>query len=1015
VSPLTEGIVAGVIANGITSILSYIIPQGDTRGHQGRAITHLLEKDQPLATILQKATASVARSSSLTDTKQTEKLRLFMISPDAESLVRQIYGIYFAPEERLKSEPQIREAFLCSLALHLGVSLEAVKPLSNILFPALLEGCERALSLAIDQGVLSAHEAKSASRHLAILDELSAIQENLRLLREPTKLDLREILDFETKFRKQLADRHGFITPPHFDAARKLPIKDICVAPKLMQLGQAKDTEPISLDQFVSRLHRAVVLGNPGGGKSTMAGKLCYDLASDIRARRLANREITPMLVVLRDYGAAKKDSPCSFVQFIERVANSNYQIQPPPRAIEYLLLNGRTAVIFDGLDELLDTASRREIASDIESFCTLYPSVPVLVTSREVGYEQAPLDQGRFVAFRLSPFDEDQVREYARKWFACDSDLTFDQRKQKAAAFLSESEVVSDLRSNPLMLGLMCNIYRGENYIPKNRPDVYEKCSTMLFERWDKGRGIFVPLPFEHHISPAMKYLAHWIYSDEKLQAGVTEPNLVAKATDYLCDVRFEDRDEGESAARKFIDFCKGRAWVFTDTGTTKEGDSLYQFTHRTFLEYFTAAHIVRTNARPADLLATLITKIEMREWDVVAQLSFQLQNKQLEGAGNDLLTSLVDHARRTHGQQTWNVLSFAARCLEFIVPSPRVTREIVTACVEHTLSSVLTPSTIASQQRHSEFEPSQLIGDCLIATVENWGPIADCFSKLMIDRIKNGNEAESVAAAHLALNPSWSISHGRRFRPMSQGVYQFWSDVSNQIAEACSSRILQLCPQNFGTSFDWFVRGKITVSELVGWHGAGALFKSCHHSMHPNVYLSPLGAILIYQVIFNTSPEVGGQLDSLWVRAASDVGRHLIDLPTPWMKAHPIMTLPEWPLPKRASQGTGVSRLVKDPTGLFGCFALLALMVENTMSVGRLKNLAATLKAVKQPDFEDLSPLLAARLEKHNPEEVQRRLDSLQFNRAQQAFVSSWIRAQIDLVSPPQGEEATAGLVPD
>jgi hypothetical protein len=133
-------------------------------------------------------------------------------------------------------------------------------------------------------------------------------------------------------------------------------------------------------------------------------------------------------------------------------------------------------------------------------------------------------------------------------------------------------------------MLALMCNIYRGESYIPTNRPDVYEKCAVMLFERWDKGRGIRVTLPIEAHIRPAMMHLAHWIYADEALQSGVTEQRLVAKTTDYLCPKRFEDRDEAEGAAKQFIEFCRGRAWVFTDTGTTKEGDRLYQFTHRTF-----------------------------------------------------------------------------------------------------------------------------------------------------------------------------------------------------------------------------------------------------------------------------------------------------------------------------------------------------------------------------------------------------------------------------------------------
>ncbi len=53
------------------------------------------------------------------------------------------------------------------------------------------------------------------------------------------------------------------------------------------------------------------------------------------------------------------------------------------------------------------------EISSDVESFCNLYPSVPVLVTSREVGYEQAPLDEKKFEIFRLAPLKEDQVEKY--------------------------------------------------------------------------------------------------------------------------------------------------------------------------------------------------------------------------------------------------------------------------------------------------------------------------------------------------------------------------------------------------------------------------------------------------------------------------------------------------------------------------------------------------------------------------------------------------------------------------
>ena len=267
------------------------------------------------------------------------------------------------------------------------------------------------------------------------------------------------------------------------------------------------------------------------------------------------------MLVVLREYGSEKKARKCSILEYLEQVSSSNYQLKPPSGSLEYLLLNGRAVVIFDGLDELLETRYRMEISNDIESFSTMYPSVPIVVTSRLVGYDQAPLDESKFEVFNIARFDEIQVKEYATKWFSMELDITAVQIERQVNSFMLESDIVPDLRSNPLMLALMCNIYRGENYIPRNRPDVYEKCAVMLFERWDTSRGIHVNLPFEAHIKPAMMYLAHWIYINDNLQGGVSESQLVTEAAKYLLKHRFENEDEATFAAKDFIEFYRGRA----------------------------------------------------------------------------------------------------------------------------------------------------------------------------------------------------------------------------------------------------------------------------------------------------------------------------------------------------------------------------------------------------------------------------------------------------------------------
>jgi predicted NACHT family NTPase len=194
---------------------------------------------------------------------------------------------------------------------------------------------------------------------------------------------------------------------------------------------------------------------------------------------------------VIRDYHAKKMKNSVSIIDFINEELSNDFQIEPPKGAFEYLLLNGYILLIFDGLDELIDTRYREKMVDEIESFCTLYPPIPIIVTSRRIGYEQAALREDMFEIYEMTSFNQAQIREYVEKWFNLDYDLKPNERTEKAKNFMIESEKLADLRSNSLMLSLMCNIYRQENYIPENRPKIYQKCAEMLFKKWDRHRGI--------------------------------------------------------------------------------------------------------------------------------------------------------------------------------------------------------------------------------------------------------------------------------------------------------------------------------------------------------------------------------------------------------------------------------------------------------------------------------------------------------------------------------------------
>jgi hypothetical protein len=67
----------------------------------------------------------------------------------------------------------------------------------------------------------------------------------------------------------------------------------------------------------------------------------------------------------------------------------------------------------------------------------------------------------------------------------------------------------VPDLRANPLLLSLMCILYRGEGSLPRNRAEVYEQCANLLFHRWDARRHIHQDLRVGHLLQPALQHLA--------------------------------------------------------------------------------------------------------------------------------------------------------------------------------------------------------------------------------------------------------------------------------------------------------------------------------------------------------------------------------------------------------------------------------------------------------------------------------------------------------------------------
>lgn len=136
-----------------------------------------------------------------------------------------------------------------------------------------------------------------------------------------------------------------------------------------------------------------VLLGDRGGGKSTLSKKLCLESCN----RFIRGQSRLPIYIQLRTYIAkAADDERLSLKQYIfdsvssASVETDSRDISP---SVLYHLRIGAAFFVADGLDEVLTTANRARVVREITLFRKEFPLCQVLVTSRYVGYETQPLE----------------------------------------------------------------------------------------------------------------------------------------------------------------------------------------------------------------------------------------------------------------------------------------------------------------------------------------------------------------------------------------------------------------------------------------------------------------------------------------------------------------------------------------------------------------------------------------------------------------------------------------------
>ncbi len=633
---------------------------------------------------------------SMADEQARDALSSFLSSVDFAQLATDATVFYLLGSSPVSS-PEIYRRTCQLLEIH-GLAPTAAVDVSQHLVRLLAELAGKIVPDDPSSGISSKNKDKSKQKAIraaledsriklraTISDQLAAIIASL----DAEHVDLRRLNNKIRQLRSAQKAAHATITPPNADNANRVPFDDIYVPPTVTSFGGEKLTRWATAGDLdrVFRLHRRnVVLGSPGAGKSTLAIHLARIIAAD---EQVAGCEVA-MLVVLREHGATTiSRRGMSVARTISEAMFDRYQVSLTGAEIAFLCSSGRLLVIFDGVDELLDPETRRAVVTAIEAFAGIYDRAPMLVTARVIGYEQAPLNQNSFSSLRIAPFTNGQAAEYAYKWFRLDRELTSKDVEQLVASFMRESDESSDLRENPLLLSLMCGLYKYQEYLPSNRPQIYADCAQLLFDLWDRRRHVLRPeFVIEANVAGALEHLAHWVFESQARTVGVLEDDLIQEAAQYLSRRQFdEDHQAARAEARKFIEFCRGRAWVLTEVGATADGVRLYGFAHRTFLEYFTAKHLVQTLSEH-DLLYVLRRRCGDPTWNLVCQLIVQLSRFKRRGFEDELVASVLDSIHEKSPDEQPIALSVCIAALRNQPLLPVTVRRVTAYAVESYLS---------------------------------------------------------------------------------------------------------------------------------------------------------------------------------------------------------------------------------------------------------------------------------------------------------------------------------------
>ena len=268
-----------------------------------------------------------------------------------------------------------------------------------------------------------------------------------------------------------------------------------------------RSAERVLLTDLLSSCKRLLIIGEPGGGKTTFLRLIACVLAKDALEQGEPVRKLhlglsldgpvpIPILIRLSALaGTLKKGCPAVngagawrvLLQTMEELFGKENSL-----LLKKLLDKGGCILLLDGLDEEPDQNIRKQMKDVTNAVLHHWEDNLFVLSSRPFGYHAVAALE-KMATAHIDSFKREEILEFLNRWANA---LFPDEEKRNREAYLPELESavlnmprIRRMAKNPVMLTCLCVVHWNERKLPEGKADLLAAVLRWLLNAKEEKR----------------------------------------------------------------------------------------------------------------------------------------------------------------------------------------------------------------------------------------------------------------------------------------------------------------------------------------------------------------------------------------------------------------------------------------------------------------------------------------------------------------------------------------------